>query len=122
MRFALVLVLSTFAFCATSANAMDRRTPYRDFEKVCLSIFAKRASEAGDQSNSAGNQICQCTSQESKHQGVTVPELKKETAQIRKDPKYQIRNPKLLAAFQWCVIVAMDQKSHEMDSNPSDSK
>ena len=113
-----VLVLA-IALATLTARAEDKTQPYRDFEQVCLSIFAQHAT---DSENASGNRICKCTSKESKHQGVTVSELKAETAKIKKNPKYEIKNPKLLASFQYCVVLAMDEKAHEEDSSPSDSK
>lgn len=59
-----------------------------------------------------GRTICTCTADESKQQGVTVPELQSETAQIRKDPAYKIQNKKLLAAFHYCTISVMEQTEH----------
>jgi len=112
---------STLTALASPAFAAERSAPYREFEHVCLSIFARRASPE-DAENATGNRICKCTSEESKHQGVSVAELKKETTRIRANPKYQIKNPKLLAAFHWCVILAMDQKSHEEDSHSPNAK
>ena len=107
-----------FSRAARVSHPKDKTQPYRDFEQVCLSIFAQHAA---DSENASGNRICKCTSKESK-QGVTVSELKAETAKIRKNPKYEIKNPKLLASFQYCVVLAMDEKAHEEDSSPSDSK
>jgi hypothetical protein len=94
----LAAFLSAYAIAANS-------TPYAEFKDACVFAFGGQ-----DQAK-----ICECTAQESKHQGVTVSELKKETTEIKKDPKYKIHNSKLLASFQYCTVLAMDEKEQSED-------
>ena len=79
------------------------QTPYDDFKDACLKAFTRSAGNPSP----TGTSVCECTAEESKHQGVTVSDLKKETAEIRRDPKYNIQNKKLLDSFHYCVISAM---------------
>jgi hypothetical protein len=84
------------------------QTPYDDFKDACLMAFSKSAGS----DTPTGSSVCGCTAEESKHQGVTVSELKKETAEIRRDPKYKIQNKKLLDSFHYCIVSAMHDAEH----------
>lgn len=97
-----LLLISALAWGAPQAK------PYQDFVSACVAGFD---SSSGGTEN-IGRTICSCTADESKHQGVTIPELRSETAQIRKDPAYKIQNKKLLAAFHYCTISVMEQTEH----------
>jgi hypothetical protein len=89
-----------------SPSALSK--PYQDFVDACQAAFDS-SSQGPD---NVGKVICPCTAEESKHQGVTVPELEKETAEIKKTSSYKIRNKKLLAAFHYCTINLMEETEH----------
>jgi hypothetical protein len=106
MHFVTVLL---FIFSSLSAEAASKPAgPYREFIDTCVSAF----SQSTGTEDHGGKKICECVSEESKHQGVKVGELKKETAEIKKDPKYKIQNPKLLAAFHYCSVLSMEESEH----------
>jgi hypothetical protein len=90
---------------------------YQEFVQACISAFS---TSAGTEEPS-GKIICECTAEESKHQGVTIRELKLETGKISKDPKYKIENKKLLAAIQYCTILSMEEKEHQ-DEAPAQKR
>lgn len=96
----LIFLMSAIAVSAYAANP-ERKKAEADFVAACTSAFEK--SNGAE----AGQSICGCTAEESRLQGVTIPQLKSETAEIRKDPKYKIANKGLLAAFHYCTISAM---------------
>jgi hypothetical protein len=75
--------------------------PRREFVSACRVAFDKSSETAAQE---FGAKVCECTIQESKHQGATLASIKSETAKIKADPKYKISDPKLLAAFQYCTI------------------
>jgi len=110
-------MLSLFIFLF-SLRAESSTTPapsphpiYKEFVTACIAAFS---ASAGTEEN-GGEQICTCTAEESKHQGVTIKELTRETSQIKKDPKYKIRNKKLLASIQYCTVLLMEDAEHSQD-------
>ena len=112
------LVRNTLAFClfgalfpapAQSAKTPNAKTPFNDaFISACFEGFRTR----GEESSQLGRKICECTSKESKRQGVTKKALIEETAKIRRDSKYQIQNSHLMDAFRWCTIETMRALDH----------
>lgn len=104
---ALLLLLGFFSQIAGAAqpsNPLRQKYALREFIASCKIAFGQSTQSDSDD---ISNQICRCTAQESKHQGVTPVELAQESAKIKKDPKYKIENKKLLSAFHICTIAAM---------------
>lgn len=83
--------------------------PYRDFVEACARGFEAR-DPSGD---SGGRELCECAAEESRHQKVKVPALKRETARISADPKAKIRDPGLLASLHYCTVQAIHQVLEE---------
>ena len=108
MRYVLPFLLISAAAWAQNPATASNKSAYSDFVQACMKAF----TTSGGEENPMGKRICDCTAEESKHQGVTVNELKKETAEIRKDPKYNIQNKKLLDSFHYCVISEMHDAEH----------
>ena len=103
-----LLGILSFLLSASSSYGAQVSKPYQEFIDACVAGF----TGSGGADEGIGKKICACTSTESKHQGVTVAELKKETTEIKKDPKYKIQNKKLLASFHYCTILEMEETEH----------
>jgi hypothetical protein len=107
----------------SAANASPSPSPspdaiYREFATTCISVFTQ---SAGSEEH-GGKSICECTAEESKHQGVTRKELIHETAEIKKDPKYKIKNKKLLASIQYCTVLSMEDVEEYEEQNKDKQK
>jgi hypothetical protein len=105
LTFFFALLAIAPASAATPKKGADPRD--REFVQACMLAFDQ---SSGNGSVGVGRQICECTVEESKHQGATRASVQKETAKIKADPKYKISDPKLLAAFQYCTIELMRQE------------
>src|SRR4051812_23309564 len=105
MRSTLTFLIGSLLIAAPTFGAVKKtlNTQDREFVSACMLAFDQSSSNG---SVGVGRQICECTIEESKHQGATATVVKKETAKIKADPKYRIQDPKLLAAFQVCAIEA----------------
>ena len=99
MPFSFLLIIM-LTFSVTSAVAAPKTDPYLNFTQACFKGF-------DPSSELMGHHICECAAEESKHQGVAVTALKKETKRIEADPKYKIQDKRLLASFQYCTIETM---------------
>ena len=91
----------TFLYAAGARALVTPGAQDREFVAACIQGFDTASSNG---SMGVGRQICECTAKESKHQKVSPASFRSETAKIKADPKYQIQDPKLLAAFQYCTI------------------
>lgn len=100
-----------FLFSVHEVRAAQQASAYSDFVSVCSSAFARSAGLDAE----SGKKICECTAQESKHQGLSVAGLEKETVKIKKDPKYKIADKKLLASFQYCTVLSYEEFEHSRD-------
>ncbi len=101
-------MMISFGGAPLAARGAQDTKPYQDFIKACGTAFDTSSGGA----ENIGGTICPCTADESKHQGVTLAELRAETAEIQKNPAYKIKNKKLLAAFHYCTISLMEETEH----------
>ena len=102
----LVLLLAPAALGAAPGAASGAKDPYARFVSACFEAFKQSQGGAAE---GLGRLICECTGPESISQGVSIAQLSSQAARIRKDPKYRIQDPKLLAAFQYCTLKAAEK-------------
>ncbi|MGK5089096.1 hypothetical protein WDW86_16180 [Bdellovibrionota bacterium FG-2] len=101
--------LSIFLLAACSAYAETEPPAYREFRQACTTAFAQSQGQPDSSDPSVAKEFCVCVTQESKSQKVTLKALKQETARIQKDPKAQIQDSRLLAAFHYCTMEVFRQ-------------
>jgi hypothetical protein len=110
MKTALSLLLTALplfpVLSPLSARAATPAHPDRDreFVSACIEAFDRSSSNG---SVGIGRRMCECTLKESKSQGVTRAALVSETAKIKADYRYEIKDPRLMAAFRVCAIEEM---------------
>jgi hypothetical protein len=76
------------------------------FLKACEESFVKSKPDAASQE--IARTICECATQESRHQGASSSALKREAARMQKDPKAKIQDRHILDAFHWCMLQLND--------------
>lgn len=97
-------LLSLSAYAAKTAPTTIPPQIKKEFVDACQVSF--KASNAQTDETIAKN-ICECTAKDSGFEGVKTSSLKHEAEEIKKNPKYQIKDEKLMNAFRWCTIELM---------------
>jgi hypothetical protein len=110
LLFVLLVLTCANAKLALAANSEPQTNTRKEFVSACIEAFKASSESKGSDPNGIGQRICDCTVKESQHQGTTPDALKTETGRIKADPKYRIRDPKLLAAFQYCTIETLREE------------
>jgi hypothetical protein len=88
-----------------------------EFVSACRESFRKSKSPTSEE---IGKEICECTAKDSKNQGAKASSLKKEAAEIRKNPKHEIQDEHILNAFRWCTIELMRKADHDEADHASE--
>jgi hypothetical protein len=104
-------ILSTpSAWSATTTASSDYKKAQADFVSACRDSFRKSTTPTSEE---IGKTICECTAKDSKGQGAKASSLRKEAAEIRKDPKHEIKDEHIMNAFRWCTIELMRKADAE---------
>jgi len=104
-----LLSIST-AWGATTSASPDYKKAQADFVTACRDSFRKSKTPTSEE---VGKTICDCTAKDAKGQGATASSLRKEAAEIRKDPKHEIKDEHVMNAFRWCTIELMRKADAE---------
>jgi hypothetical protein len=90
----------------TPGASAARALALAEFEKECIRAFK---SSAGDEYEDGALAICGCAARDAREAKIPASVLRKETAEIRKDPRHPIRDKNLLESFHYCTVQAMHQ-------------